>query len=118
MKLHRIYSSIIPFWGNVAITFCPWMIIREELKKKVTPTVSRHEATHALQQIETLWIMFFILYGVEYLIKLLCTFSHNKAYLSISFEQEAYNNQGKISYNDTRKHYAWVKYIFKLSKKK
>ena len=117
MKLKRVYSKHFPFQGYVALTICPWVFIREEEKKKYTEKVYRHETTHALQQIECLWILFFLLYGVEYLVKLICTFSHKRAYKSISFEQEAYNTENISYYNDIREHYAWVRYIFKLKEK-
>jgi hypothetical protein len=63
--------------------------------------------------------VFYILYFIEWLIKLLIagfTFGKVKAYHSISFEQEAYNNQYDYSYQETRKRFAWTKYIFKLVK--
>ena len=114
MELKKVYCTHFPFKGYVALTFCPWVFIRKDKKKKYTAKVNRHETTHALQQIETLWLVFFILYSLEYILKLLFTFSPSKAYKSISFEQEAYNTEAIVNYNNTRKHYAWVKYIFKL----
>ena len=118
MKLKRIYSNIIPFKGYIALTVFPWVFIRNSAKQRYTPTVNRHETTHGYQQIETLWILFFVIYGLEYLIKIfICGFDTSRAYRSISFEQEAFYNQGDVNYNNTRKHYAWVKYIFKLYKK-
>lgn len=118
MELKKIYNNIIPFKGYLALTIFPWVFIRKNAKQRFTDKVERHETTHAYQQMETIWIFFFLIYGLEYLVKLLITFSHKKAYRSISFEQEAYANQGKINYNNERKHYAWVKYIFKLKSNK
>lgn len=114
MILKRIYLKHFPFKGYLALTFCPWVFIREDLKYKYDDTVDRHETTHALQQIETLWILFFLLYGLEYVCKLVLTFSHEKAYKAISFEQEAYEHEAELFYNSVRKHYAWIKYVFKL----
>lgn len=115
INLKKVYSVIIPFKGYIALTLYPWVFIRTELKKKYTPTVNRHETTHGLQQIETVWIFFLLIYLIEYIIKFfICGFNHNRAYRSISFEQEAYHNQGNVSYNETRKHYSWIKYIVKL----
>ena len=116
MKLKRIYSSIIPWTGYKAMTVFPFVFIRKDKKTKYTPTCHRHELTHAYQQVECLWILFFIIYIVEYLIKILWTCYPNLAYRSISFEQEAFANQGDVEYNINRKHFAWVKYIFKLYK--
>ena len=116
MELIRVYNNIIPFQGYIAMTFFPWVFIRKKNTIRFTPKVERHETTHGYQQLETLWVIFLVLYGLEYLIKLLFTFSHKKAYRSISFEQEAYEHELEISYNDVRKHYAWMKYVFKLKK--
>ena len=114
MELKKIYCKHFPLPKFTALTVFPWVFIRDDKRKQYTDRVDRHETTHAYQQMETIWIFFFLIYGLEYLVKLLITFSHKKAYRSISFEQEAYANQGKVNYNNERKHYAWVKYIFKL----
>lgn len=117
MELRRIYSKHFPFKGYIALIIFPWVFIRKDLENKYSDKVDRHESTHALQQIECLWIFFFLIYGIEYLIKLLYTFSHKVAYYSISFEQEAYIHENDAYYNDCRNMYGWMKYIFKLKKK-
>lgn len=115
MELKRVYSRHFPFKGYLAMTFYPWVFIRKEYAKKYTAKVDRHETTHALQQIETLWVLFLVIYGLEWLIKWFCCgFNSKKAYLSISFEQEANEHEEELYYNEMRRHYAWVKYIFKL----
>ena len=115
MKLKRVVNGIIPPKGYIALTIWPWVIIRKENASKYTPTANRHEITHAYQQLECLWVLFFIWYIMEWFIKIpICYFACKDAYRSISFEQEAYANQGKVDYNKNRKHYAWMKYIFKL----
>ena len=115
MELKKVYSKHFPFKGYIALTFYPWVFIREDEKKKYTTKIHRHETTHAYQQVETLWILFLVIYGLEYLIKwVFCGFKGSKAYYSISFEQEAYEHEAEIGYNNARCHYAWMKYIFKL----
>lgn len=115
IKLKRVYNQIIPVSGYIAITLFPLVFVRNDNKQKFTPTVNRHEVTHAYQQLECLWLIFFVWYLVEWVIKIpLCYFTGKDAYRSISFEQEAYANQGKVNYNKERKHYAWIKYVFKL----
>lgn len=117
MKLKRIYNDYIPFDGYLAMVFYPWVFIRNSVCQKYTPTVNRHEVTHALQQLETLWVFFILIYVLEYLIKLIYSgFNFYQAYHSISFEQEAFANQGKVDYNKNRKFYAWAKYIFTMKK--
>ena len=39
-----------------------------------------------------------------------------KAYRSISFEQEAYDNQNNLNYLKNRKRFNWVKYILKVKR--
>lgn len=63
------------------------------------------------------FIIFYLLYFIEWLIKLFVSiFVRCDAYYSISFEQEAYNNQLDYDYQDHRKRFTWTKYIFKLWK--
>lgn len=40
------------------------------------------------------------------------------AYRDISFEQEAYYHEEDMKYLKNRKHYAWIKYLFKTYKRK
>ena len=39
-----------------------------------------------------------------------------KAYRSISYEQEAYDNQNNLNYLKNRKRFNWVKYILKVKR--
>jgi len=118
MKLKRVYCKHFPPSGYMALTLWPWVFIREKARERYTAKVDRHETTHALQQIETLLVFFLIIYGLEYVIKLvICGFDHSRAYYSISFEQEAYLWESNPGYNYIRKHYAWMRFVFKLYKK-
>ena len=112
-----IYNKWIPVGNGKLMTVKPYVFIREEYKGKLVPSDYTHEKIHIIQQTEMTVIGFFLLYILEYAIKLLLTFSHHRAYRSISTEQEAYANQNRQSYLVTREKYAWRKYIFKLKKK-
>lgn len=59
-----------------------------------------------------------MLYIGFYLWKLLITFNWKRACYSISFEQEAYDNERNLEYLNQRKHGAWLKKVFKLVPKK
>lgn len=72
--------------------------------------IKPHEATHWLQQREMLGIFFYLWYGVEWLIRVPID-GYRMAYDHVSFEIEAYLNESNITYNQTRKHYAWLKYV-------
>ena len=134
MKQLKIkYNKFIPFPGYFAMCVFDKIYIREENKNTiVSKRTINHEGIH-LCQIEDFipnpnnkkWklylggCIFYILYFIEWLIKLLFsifTFGKVKAYSSVSFEQEAYNNQHDYEYQDTRRRFAWTKYIFKLIK--
>ena len=105
-----IVNKIIPFKGYTAMTIYPFIFV----KKEINNVVYNHECIHGEQQKELLIVFFLLLYILEYIIKLLISFNHDKAYKSISFEQEAYNFEKDLNYISKRKRYCWVKYLFKL----
>lgn len=119
ITMKKIYSKHIPRKGFTAMTIWPYIIVRSDRKEKFTAKTERHETTHALQQKEMLLIFFFAMYGLEWVLKLpFCKFDAERAYYSISFEQEAYEHEAEFGYNNVRKHYAFIKYIFTLTPKR
>lgn len=107
-----IINKIIPIKGYIAIAIWPFIFAR----RPISNVIVNHETIHGEQQKELLLVLFYIIYCIEYIIKLVITFNHNKAYKSISFEQEANYNEHKLDYISNRHHYTWIKYIFKLWK--
>jgi hypothetical protein len=119
MKLKKIYTAHFPKKGFTALTICPFVFVRSDEKDNFSDRIERHETTHALQQVECLWIFFLIIYCFEFLFKLpFCMFDTDRAYRSISFEQEAYAWQDDKYYNRVRPMYEWRYYIFTLTPKK
>ena len=127
------YSKLIPFKGYFAICLFGVIYIRDFNKhRSVYKSTINHEGIHLCQMEDFIsnpnckkWktalggCIFYILYFIEWLIKLFIsgiTFGKIKAYRSISFEQEAYNNQYNYDYQDVRKRFSWMKYLFKLVK--
>lgn len=55
---------------------------------------------------------FYLLYIVEWLVRLIILRDSHKAYRAISFEQETYANQENLAYREGRKRYRWLTYIF------
>lgn len=104
-----IVSKKFPPKGYSAISLFGFLIARDEYPSIET---IRHEVIHLRQQKETLFILFFLWYGLEYLCKLIYYRNHDKAYTSISFEREAYKYDTDIMYLSTRKRWAWVRFIF------
>lgn len=119
MKMKTIYTKHVPLKGFKAMTIWPFIFVRSDMKENFTKKDERHETTHALQQAECLFLPFLLLYALEWIIKLpFCKFNMDRAYMSISFEQEAYDHQAEVYYNEVRWHYAWTRYIFTLTPKK
>lgn len=104
-------------------------------KEEMTQSTRNHECTHARQWVECMlasgviiwalvlfanlsawwfvlsFLMFYILYVLEYLIKLIRYRNFSKAYKNISFEREAYECQFDNNYLENGDYFEWVKYI-------
>lgn len=107
-----IYNRFIPFKGFFAINLFGIIFVRQE-KGKPEPALSKktinHESIHTEQMKELLYVPFYILYFIEWIIRLFTNTS--SAYRSISFEREAYMNADNYDYISNRKRYSWIKYI-------
>lgn len=104
-----IYNKVIPFKGFKCINLFGVLFAREGAKlSEVTYT---HEYIHTKQMKEMLYIPFYILYVLEWLVRLVIMHNAKQAYSRISFEMEAYYNQYNSSYPDTRQHFTWLKYL-------
>ena len=89
----------------------PFLLLNRNFDISRFPETINHERIHARQQIEMLWIFFFLWYGTEYLFRFLLYRSHKKAYLNLSHEREAYRNAGNPEYLRSRKLFAWFKFL-------
>ena len=119
MKANVIYSDkflkgISWFMSIGGITLWPFIILREMYQKEwmdfKRTRIIRHESIHIAQQGELLVLPFYVLYILEWGVKLLIY--GRRAYYNISFEREAYGHEDNKYYLQTRKPYSWVKYIF------
>ena len=93
----------------IAITIWPFIIINK--KYKGDKVLINHEKIHIKQQIELLWLPFFIWYFIEFLVRYLQYKNWNKAYLNISFEREAHDKECDLNYLKTRKWFSFLKYL-------
>lgn len=73
------------------------------------PSTRRHETIHWRQQIELLFVGFYLLYILSWLWLLIRHRSWRQAYLMIPFEVEARNNEHDRFYLDDRPRYAWLR---------
>ena len=106
-----VFCKWFPFKGYKAITILKWIIVRKDAKVAFTSVDYNHECIHYEQEKELLYIGFYLLYVLEFLVKLLYYRKWHKAYRSISFEREAYTNQYNTAYTVKRNKFAWRKYL-------
>jgi len=104
MKIIR--NKYIPFKGFRAINLFGILFVRGSAR--INERTIRHEAIHTAQMKEMLYIFFYLWYVIEWLIRL---FMEGNAYRNISFEREAYSNEDDVIYLESRKRFAWIKYI-------
>ena len=106
MKIVR--NKMLPPKGFSAINLFGMLFCKPNTR--ISDRLFNHESIHTAQMKEMLYIPFYLWYVIEWLIKL---FGKDSAYRSISFEREAYTNQDDLNYLKTRKHYCWIKRLFK-----
>ena len=96
--------------GFSGLTIFPFVIVsaKVDLSDKV---LMNHERIHLKQQLELAILPFFVWYFIEYLIRLIQFRNRRKAYRNISFEREAYANEGNMEYLKNRKFWSFFKYL-------
>ena len=104
-----IYNNIIPFPGFKAINLFGVLFVRNGCT--MSESDINHEMIHTAQMKEMGYVIFYLWYLVEWLVKLAKLRDSNKAYRAISFEREAYVNEMNMTYTITRAKYAWRKLI-------
>jgi len=122
MKIVR--NKYIPFPGYKAINLFGVLFVKNNAK--IDGVTLNHEAIHSRQFVELMvlfavatvfirwWLpvfapfAFYVWYIVEWLIRLL---KKGNAYRNISFEREAYANQGDASYLNGRYWFNFLRYI-------
>lgn len=103
-----VKNSWFPFGSYTTINLFGILFTKQD---ELSPRTLVHESIHAKQQIEMLFVFFYLWYGIEYLIVRLFHKTQNCSYHDVSFEEEAYANDEDSSYLYNRKHYAWFKYL-------
>jgi hypothetical protein len=105
-----IYNKIIPFGSEFTAINLFGIIFAKGHCDKVTVN---HEKIHTAQMKELCYVLFYLLYVIEWTAKLVIYGNHMKAYRRISFEMEAYAHQNDREYLKERKHFAFLRYILK-----
>ena len=104
-----VFKYLTPKWVR-GITIFPFIVLsyREDKQNLV---LINHEKIHIRQQIELLVIPFFLWYGLEFLVRLLQYRNSKQAYLNISFEREAYQNEKNLDYLKQRSFWGFIKFL-------
>lgn len=104
-----VIPFIFPSTFN-ALAVWPFIILKEgDLRKD--QILMQHERIHLKQQLELLWIFFFLLYLTEFLAKIIIYKEPKLAYRNISFEREAYHNQDDTDYVRRKSLWSFVRYL-------
>lgn len=118
-KLRPIFieNSRLPVWLSKlapidiwAFSFGPLVVCRGELSEKTRT----HETIHFFQQLEMLFVLQWVLYGLFYLVGRFTKGSWMQAYYENPFELEAYANDQDSDYLNTRKWWSWVHHVKQL----
>ncbi len=104
-----VYVALF-FTNYSALSIWPFIFIKDK-SDRYNKVLINHERIHLRQQIEMLWIFFFIWYILEFLIRYLQYQNWHKAYRMISFEKEAYENETDFNYLKTKSMASFVKYL-------
>lgn len=107
MKFKGLLCHISFLWVDGMALF-PFILVKN---KAVGPILLNHECIHLRQQLELGLVFFYVWYLAEYLVRLIQYRTHDLAYRHISFEQEAYRNEGDLVYLKKRKFWAFLKYV-------
>lgn len=103
MKIIR--NNILPFKGFSAINLFGVLFVRKNAR--LGEKTLNHERIHTAQWRELWYVGFLLWYLVEWIVRL----PKGNAYRNISFEREAYANDDNFTYLETRRRFAFVKYM-------
>lgn len=107
-KPFKLYPKWIK-WNYRGTTLYPFGIYLKRFDYPDIKKLKNHELIHWNQQKEMFAIFFYLWYFIEWFINM---FKFGKrAYVKLSFEQEAYDNDQDLTYLSKRKRYSWFKYL-------
>ncbi len=94
----------------VGITLWPFIVMKHKVLKE-DKVFLNHERIHLRQQLELLILPFFLIYGIEYLVRLIQYKNSYSAYRNISFEREAYQNETNLTYLKKKKIWSFLRFL-------
>lgn len=106
--MKTIVNDILPFKGFKAMNVFGVLLVRRGAR--MAEKDYTHEAIHTAQMKETLWVGFYVWYGVEWLVRLVANgFKAHAAYRALLMEREAYGHEGEAEYLAGRRRWAWLR---------
>ena len=105
-----IISKFLIPRGFRAMTIFPFIVIKKDSDAKNLVLIN-HEKIHLRQQLEMLVFLFYFIYMLDYLLKIVRYKDKNIAYRNIIFEREAYSNESDMNYLKIRTFWSWRKYL-------
>ena len=88
----------------------PFILLRDK-DLRLNQRLINHEQIHLRQQLELLILPFYIWYFIEYLIRLIQYKNVHQAYMNISFEREAYQNDEDLEFLQNRKLFSFLRFL-------
>ena len=98
----------VAWLGPDGMALFPFVLVR---RPNPSPTLLNHERIHLRQQAELGVLLFYVWYGIEYLIRRIQYRNHYKAYCNICFEREAYANERNLTYLKARPFWRFLTYV-------
>lgn len=103
-----VKNKILPIGKKFfAINLCGIIFAKGECSN----VVLNHEKIHTRQMLELLVIPFYILYVIEWIIRIFEYGKSYDAYRNISFEREAYAHQHDLTYLSSRPMWNFIRYM-------
>ena len=96
--------------GISGMALWPVILVREAALKS-DAVFMNHERIHLRQQLEMLVIPFYLWYVTEYGVRYFQYKNARLAYRNISFEREAYSNEGDPTYLKKRSFWRFLTYL-------
>lgn len=88
----------------------PFILLRDK-DLRLNQRLINHERIHLRQQLELLIIPFYVWYFIEYLFRLIQYKNAHQAYMNISFEREAYQNDEDLEFLQNRKLFNFLRFL-------
>ena len=106
----KFWTRLFSLGKAQAITIFPFIFLRNQCFRQ-DAILLNHERIHLRQALELLIVPFYTWYVLEFLCRWVRLRSFHRAYLAISFEREAYQNDHNLAYLKTRRFWAFRKYL-------